>query len=187
MPTRHSHIVIGACSDPAYIPHHLLQQNRDRPKSRMEQLVDEARAHPKNVGLEQGGLLPHRIINQGPVFGLADQAIRSSVLNLNDVVLGATHVLLLDLHSNCAGVIARTELSLGDDQRDFQTKVALAYGQDFADSLAILGGHDVEVKISYTDFGADDLTYEAHDIAMFTAQSPSWAGRATIDVATELT
>jgi hypothetical protein len=163
MPTRHSRTVIGACSDPAYIVHHLHPDTPGRPKSRLEELIEEARHHPLN----REGRLPHRVINQGPVFWISDLMTRSAVLSMNDAVLGGADLLLLDLHSDCAGVIVKAGLELGEDQREFQTKLALEHGQDLADSLALVGRHNVLVKISYTQFGQDGIIEQVYEIGSF--------------------
>ena len=180
MLSRHSNISIGTCSDPAYIPHHLLPHDGKRPKSRMEEMVDQAREHPLNKGKADDGWLPHRVINQGPVFWLADPLTRAAVLSLNNVVLTQTNAFLIDLHSGCAGVLSRTKFSASEDQRDFQTRMALAYGQDFADSLAMLGDHDVEVRITYTDFQPGGLIFSVHDIATFTSKRKADSARKEI-------
>jgi hypothetical protein len=146
---RHSGYAGLACADWAYTtsfgnPEALL----GTADSRMRTLVEFVQDHPGNPDRVD----PHIIRNEGPALILSDPNRAGALMTLNPVVLGKAWIVVLDVHSECAGVADAYPDYDGANQFGIQTQLVHTHGQRFADMLAVVFGHPYMVIVTWTEF-----------------------------------
>ncbi|HVQ44472.1 MAG TPA: hypothetical protein VMT30_05905 [Candidatus Saccharimonadia bacterium] len=119
-----------------------------RRHSRIRELVTFVKQHPANPSK----IDPHIIRNEGPIEIIAQPPRLMALTVLNPTVLGPNAwVLVIDIHSDCAGFSAAHPEHHGD-QYQAQRDLTLRHVQRVADTLAVNNGHPMMVIVNYTWF-----------------------------------
>ncbi len=148
--------------------HELHELSTAASTSRLVELVEFAATHPDNAG----EVLPHILRVEAPALVVGDRSRRSAFIELSPTVLSGAHTVLIDGHSNCAGIAASRRELYVDDQFELQRDLMTTGSQPFANLLAINAGHEVTVISTYTQFGLPGEVLETRDICTVKSTVP---------------